>query len=62
MAFEEPGIGFDMDRKVKKESRHKIIEKKREMFHMQMMLNTKLRQIQKLEQKEDMMEKGLTIS
>lgn len=29
MAFEEPGIGFDMDRKVKKESRHKIIEKKR---------------------------------
>lgn len=27
-----------------------------------MMLNTKQRQIQKLEQKEDMLEKGLTIS
>ena len=56
------GLGFDLERKVARESRHKIIEKKREMFHMQMMLNTKQRQIQKLEQKEDMLEKGLTIS
>ena len=61
-AMEERGLGFDLERKVSKESRHKIIEKKREMFHMQMMLNTKQRQIQKLEQKEDMLEKGLTIS
>ncbi len=59
---ERGGLGLELERKVAKESRHKIIEKKREMFHMQMMLNTKQRQIQKLEQKEDMLEKGLTIS
>jgi len=59
---EAAGFTIPIERPKNKENRYKLIEKKREMFLVQQMLETKQREIQRLEDHAHMREDGLKAS
>lgn len=59
---EAAGFTIPIERPKNKENRYKLIEKKREMFLVQQMLETKQREIQRLEDHAFMREDGLNCS
>lgn len=59
---EAAGFTIPIERPKNKENRYKLIDKKREMFLVQQMLETKQREIQRLEDHAFMREDGLNCS